>query len=113
MSASASKAEVWRHLALVLSFLCCMEQLVEHCLFCAVQVGGCGGAGGVVPKSFLRRLVPVSSSLLTDWVWSLSAVLCREEAVFEQGERQMERLLTLQELADDEVSDAALHTVSD
>ena len=31
---------------------------------------------------------------------------CREEAVFEQGERQMERLLTLQELAEDEVSDA-------
>ena len=51
-----------------------------------------------------RRLVLVSSS----WVaGSLSAVLCREEAVFEQGERQMERLLTLQELAEDEVSQAA------
>ena len=38
-------------------------------------------------------------------------MLCREEAVFEQGERQMERLLTLQELAEDDVSNAAFNEV--
>lgn len=106
--ASALKAEVWKHLALSLSSVCCEERVREHCLLCAVQVKGCGGAGKSVSNCAVEALCP-RLELLTVWTGaeSLSAVLCREEAVFEQGERQMERLLTLQELAEDEVSDAA------